>query len=146
MVNTLLPGNHKDQGQPGFSSYWNAEHRYDHAGLHSAFMITAGLAYGESSGPACLCAVCWACGVMLSTELRCLVMWGFRHCCLLDIISASSHLCSNFHLPLTVETSRWHPWWYTQPVLMALETPNQPLSVAESHKTHTTHRGELRYS
>lgn len=67
-----------------------------------------------------------------------------RHCCPLDIISASPHLCSNFHLLLAVETPEQYPWWHTQPVFTALVTPHQPLNVAEHHKAHTTHSKELR--
>lgn len=71
-------------------------------------------------------------------------MWVFRHCCPLDIISASPHLCSNFHLALAVETPEQHPWWHTQPVFTALETLHRPFDVAESQEAHTTHSKELR--
>lgn len=58
MAITLLSGSHKDQDEPGLSSHWNAEHRYDRAGSHTGSMTTGGPPYSETSGTACLCLAC----------------------------------------------------------------------------------------
>lgn len=54
-------------------------------------------------------------------------------------MSASSHLSSNFHLPLTVETSKWHPWWHTHSQYSWLWKPHINLSVWLKAIRHTPH-------